>query len=146
MANNYKKTLTACYLGFVTQAITANFAPLLFLKFHSAFRIPLGKIALISTVFYLTQLAVDIFCSFFVDRIGYRKCVITTEICAVTGLIGLAFLPDLLPDPLTGIIISVIIYAVGSGLIEVLCSPIVETCPFEHKEAAMSLLLSLIHI
>lgn len=142
MANNYKKTLTACYLGFVTQAITANFAPLLFLKFHSAFRIPLGKIALISTVFYLTQLAVDIFCSFFVDRIGYRKCVITSEICAVTGLIGLAFLPDLLPDPLTGIIISVIIYAVGSGLIEVLCSPIVETCPFEHKEAAMSLLHS----
>ena len=142
MANNYKKTLTACYLGFVTQAITANFAPLLFLKFHSEFRIPLGKIALISTVFYLTQLAVDIFCSFFVDRIGYRKCVITSEICAVTGLIGLAFLPDLLPDPLTGIIISVIIYAVGSGLIEVLCSPIVETCPFEHKEAAMSLLHS----
>ena len=142
MANNYKKTLTACYLGFVTQAITANFAPLLFLKFHSAFRIPLGKIALISTVFYLTQLAVDIFCSFFVDRIGYRKCVITSEICAVTGLIGLAFLPDLLPDPLTGIIISVIIYAVGSGLIEVLCSPIVEACPFEHKEAAMSLLHS----
>lgn len=142
MANNYKKTLTACYLGFITQAITANFAPLLFLKFHSAFRIPLGKIALISTVFYLTQLAVDIFCSFFVDRIGYRKCVITSEICAVTGLIGLAFLPDLLPDPLTGIIISVIIYAVGSGLIEVLCSPIVEACPFEHKEAAMSLLHS----
>lgn len=142
MANNYKKTLTACYLGFITQAIAANFAPLLFLKFHSAFRIPLGKIALISTVFYLTQLAVDIFCSFFVDRIGYRKCVITSEVCAVTGLIGLAFLPDLLPDPLTGIIISVIIYAVGSGLIEVLCSPIVEACPFEHKEAAMSLLHS----
>lgn len=142
MANNYKKTLTACYLGFITQAIAANFAPLLFLKFHSAYRIPLGKIALISTVFYLTQLAVDIFCSFFVDRIGYRKCVITSEICAVTGLIGLAFLPDLLPDPLTGIIISVIIYAVGSGLIEVLCSPIVEACPFEHKEAAMSLLHS----
>lgn len=139
---NYKKTLTACYLGFITQAIAANFAPLLFLKFHTAYHIPLGKIALISTVFYLTQLAVDIFCSFFVDRIGYRKCVVVSELCAAAGLIGLAFLPDLLPNPLAGIIISVMIYAVGSGLIEVLGSPIVEACPFDHKEAAMSLLHS----
>lgn len=142
MVKNYKKTLTACYLGFITQAIAANFAPLLFLKFHTAYHIPLGEIALISTVFYLTQLVVDIFCSFFVDRIGYRKCVVTSELCAAAGLIGLAFLPDLLPSPLAGIIISVMIYAVGSGLIEVLCSPIVEACPFDHKEAAMSLLHS----
>ncbi len=142
MVKNYKKTLTACYLGFITQAIAANFAPLLFLKFHTAYHIPLGKIALISTVFYLTQLAVDIFCSFFVDRIGYRKCVVVSELCAAAGLIGLAFLPDLLPNPLAGIIISVMIYAVGSGLIEVLGSPIVEACPFDHKEAAMSLLHS----
>ena len=31
MKNKYKKTLIACYLGFITQAISANFAPLLFL-------------------------------------------------------------------------------------------------------------------
>ncbi len=142
MNKNYKKTLTACYLGFIIQAIAANFAPLLFLKFHYEFHIPLGKIALISTVFFLTQLAVDIFCSFYVDRIGYRKCVVASEVCSAAGLIGLAFLPDLLPNPLAGIIASVVIYAIGSGLIEVLGSPIVEACPFEHKEAAMSLLHS----
>lgn len=142
MAKNYKKTLTACYLGFITQAIAANFAPLLFLKFHNDYNIPLGKIALISTVFFLTQLIVDVLCSYFADRIGYRRCVIASELCSALGLIGLAFLPELLPDPLAGIIISVIIYAVGSGLIEVLGSPIVEACPFEHKEAAMSLLHS----
>lgn len=142
MVKNYKKTLIACYLGFITQAITANFAPLLFLTFHNEYHIPLGKIALISTVFFLTQLTVDIFCSYFVDRIGYRKCVVTSELCAAAGLIGLALLPDFLPNPLTGIIISVIVYAIGSGLIEVLCSPIVEACPFEHKEATMSLLHS----
>lgn len=142
MVNNYKKTLTACYLGFITQAISANFAPLLFLKFHHDYQISLGKIALISTVFFLTQLAVDIFCSCFVDRIGYRKCVVASEICAAAGLAGLALLPDILPSPFTGIIICVMIYAVGSGLIEVLGSPIVEACPFEHKEAAMSLLHS----
>ncbi len=138
----YKKTLVACYLGFITQAIAANFAPLLFLKFHNDYGIPLGKIALISAVFFITQLIVDVLCAQFADRIGYRKCVVASEVFAAAGLVGLAFLPELLPDPFTGIMISVIVYAVGSGLIEVLCSPIVEACPFEHKEAAMSLLHS----
>lgn len=142
MVKNYKKTLLACYLGFITQAIAANFAPLLFLKFHSDYGIPLGKIALISGTFFVAQLIVDALCARFADRIGYRKCALAAEMCSAAGLIGLAFLPELLPDSFTGIIISVIVYAVGSGLIEVLGSPIVEACPFEHKEAVMSLLHS----
>ncbi len=142
MVKNYRKTLLACYLGFITQAISANFAPLLFLKFHKEYGIPLGKIALISTVFFLTQLIVDVLCSYFADRIGYRNCVVASELCAVAGLVGLAFLPGLTPDPLVGILISVVVYAIGSGLIEVLGSPIVEACPSDHKEAAMSLLHS----
>ena len=142
MGKNYKKTLIACYLGFITQAITANFAPLLFLKFHKDYAIPLGKIAMISTMFFLTQLIVDVLCAKYVDRIGYRKSVVASEVCSVAGLVGLAFLPELFQDPFIGIIISVIVYAIGSGLIEVLVSPIVEACPFEHKEAAMSLLHS----
>lgn len=142
MGKNYKRTLIACYLGFITQAITANFAPLLFLKFHKDYAIPLGKIAMISTMFFLTQLIVDVLCAKYVDRIGYRKSVVASEVCSVAGLVGLAFLPELFQDPFIGIIISVIVYAIGSGLIEVLGSPIVEACPFEHKEAAMSLLHS----
>lgn len=76
------------------------------------------------------------------DKIGYRVCIVTSEISSALGLVGLAFLPELLPDPFMGIIISVIVYAVGSGLIEVLCSPIMEACPFKNKEATMSLLHS----
>ena len=140
--NKYRKTLIACYLGFITQAIAANFAPLLFLTFHKSLGIPLGKVALVSTAFYFTQLIVDIICAKFVDRIGYRICVVVSEAASAAGLICLAFLPSILPDPFAGIIISVIIYAIGSGLIEVLGSPIVEACPFEHKEAVMSLLHS----
>ena len=139
---NYQKTKRACYLGFITQAIAANFAPLLFLKFHTDYHISLGNIALISTCFFFTQLLVDLFCARFVDKIGYRVCIVTSEISSALGLVGLAFLPELLPDPFVGIIISVIVYAVGSGLIEVLCSPIVEACPFENKAATMSLLHS----
>lgn len=142
MVKNYQKTLLACYLGFITQAITANFAPLLFLKFHKDYSIPLGKIALISGTFFVAQLIVDALCARFADRIGYRRCTVAAELCSAAGLIGLAFLPELLPDPFTGIIASVIVYAVGSGLIEVLGSPIVEACPFQHKDAVMSLLHS----
>ena len=139
---NYKKTKIACYLGFITQAIAANFAALLFLKFHMDYNISLGNIALISTCFFFTQLVVDLFCAKFVDRIGYRACIVASEVCSALGLVGLAILPDLLSNPYMGIIISVITYAIGSGLIEVLCSPIVEACPFENKEATMSLLHS----
>lgn len=142
MQKNYRKTLIACYLGFITQAIAANFAPLLFLKFHSDYSIPLGQIALISTVFYFTQLVVDVFCARFVDRIGYRRSVVASEVLSVLGLTGLAFIPDLCGNPLAGILACVILYAIGSGLIEVLVSPIVEACPFDHKEAVMSLLHS----
>ena len=142
MEKNYRKTLLACYLGFITQAISANFAPLLFLKFHTDYGIPLGKIALIPTAFFLTQLLIDVFCARFVDAIGYRRSVVMSEITSGLGLAGLAVIPNLFADPFIGIIICVIIYAVGSGLIEVLVSPIVEACPFEHKDAVMSLLHS----
>jgi fucose permease len=142
MQKNYQRTLKACYLGFITQAIAANFVPLLFLKFHADYGISLGRIALISTAFYFTQLVVDVFCAHFVDKIGYRKSVVASEVASVLGLVGLAFVPDLCADPFAGIIACVIVYAIGSGLIEVLCSPIVEACPFDHKEAVMSLLHS----
>ena len=142
MKKNYQKTLKACYLGFITQAIVANFAPLLFLKFHANYGISLGRIALISTTFYFTQLLVDLFCARFVDKIGYRRCVVASEVTSALGLAGLAFVPDLCANPFAGIIACVVVYAIGSGLIEVLCSPIVEACPFDHKEAVMSLLHS----
>ena len=139
---DFQKTKKACYLGFITQAIAANFAPLLFLKFHKDYGISLGNIALISTVFFFTQLLVDLFCAKFVDRIGYRFSIVVSEVLSALGLIGLAFLPDLLPDAFAGILISVTIYAMGCGLIEVLVSPIIEACPFENKEATMSFLHS----
>ncbi len=138
----YRKTLLACYLSFITQAICANFAPLLFLTFHNDFRISFANLALISTTFFFTQLVVDLFCAKIVDRIGYRICIMASQICSFAGLACLSFLPELFQSPYAGIIFSVIIYAVGSGLTEVLASPIIEACPFENKEGTMSLLHS----
>ena len=139
---NYKKTLTACYLGFVTQAISANFAPLLFLTFKSTYGITLDKIAMIPLVFYLTQLLVDLAATEFADKIGYRTCVAASQVLSAAGLVLMAVLPEIMPVPFIGILCSVVLYAIGSGLIEVLVSPIVEACPFENKDGLMSLLHS----
>ena len=139
---NYKKTLIACYLGFITQAIAANFAPLLFLTFKDAYEISFEMIALVPMVFYLTQLLVDLVAVKFADIIGYRTCVVASQAVSAVGLILMAFLPDILPNPFIGILISVVLYAIGSGLVEVFLSPIVEACPFENKAGVMSLLHS----
>ena len=139
---NYKKTLVACYLGFVTQAISANFTPLLFITFIRTYGISLEKIAMIPLVFYLTQLLVDLAATKFADKIGYRTCVAASQVLSAVGLALMAILPEVLSVPFIGILISVVLYAVGSGLIEVLVSPIVEACPFENKEGIMSLLHS----
>lgn len=142
LKKNYKKTQLASYLGFVTQAICANFVPLLFLTFHNTYHISFGMLALISTCFFFTQLIVDFICAGVVDKLGYRACIIAAEVTSGLGLAGLAVLPDLFPNPYAGIIICVVIYAIGSGLTEVLVSPIIEACPFENKDAMMSLLHS----
>ena len=139
---NYKKTLIACYLGFITQAISANFTPLLFLTFKNTYGITLEKIAMIPMVFYLTQLLVDLAATKFADKIGYRTCVAASQVVSALGLASMAFLPEIMPAPFWGIMISVVLYAIGSGLIEVLLSPIVEACPFENKDGVMSTLHS----
>ena len=144
MAENrkYQRTLTACYLGFVTQSISANFAPLLFLTFQSTYGISLDRIALIPVVFYLTQLLVDLGASRFADKIGYRICVVASQVVSAAGLVLLAVLPEILPAPFPGILIAVVFYAIGSGLVEVLVSPIVEACLFENRDGMMSFLHS----
>ena len=140
--NNYDHTINASYIGYITQAIVNNFAPLLFLTFSRQFGLTLDKITLITTVNFAVQLFVDLLSAKLVDRIGCRVAVVAAHIFAAAGLAGLAVLPFVLPNAYTGIIISVIIYAVGGGLTEVLISPIVEACPTKRKEAAMSLLHS----
>ena len=142
MKKKYGKTQLACYLGFITQAITANFTPLLFLTFYKDYGISYAELALIPSTFFVTQLIVDFLSTKLVDRIGYRICIVTAQVTSAAGLLLLAFLPDLLPGPFIGILIAVVIYAIGSGLIEVLVSPIIEACPFENKAGMMSLLHS----
>lgn len=139
---NYNHTIYACYIGYITQAIVNNFVPLLFLTFVADYGLSLDKITLITTINFLVQLVVDLLAVKVVDRIGYRPCLMFGHGCAVIGLVGLAVLPELLGNAYAGILVSVVLYAIGGGLMEVLVSPVVEACPTKKKEAAMSLLHS----
>lgn len=142
MKNNYNKTIYACFTGYVVQAIINNFLPLLFLTFQKSYDIPLSQITLLVTINFVLQLCIDLVSIAFVDRIGYRASMIIAHLCAAAGLVCLTILPEILSNPFAGILLSVIIYAIGGGLLEVLVSPIVEACPTDNKEKAMSLLHS----
>jgi len=142
MKTNYKPTIYACFIGYIVQAIINNFAPLLFLTFQDSYGIPLSKITFLVTFNFLFQLAVDLVAAVVIDKIGYRVASVAAHVFATLGLVSMAVLPELTPDPFTGLLISVVIYALGGGLLEVLISPMVEACPTDNKEAAMSLLHS----
>lgn len=140
--NNFKHTIAASYIGYITQAIVNNFAPLLFVTFHNTYHIPLSQIGLLVTINFCTQIIVDLVSAKYIDRIGYRASAIIAHIFAAAGLILLGILPDLFPNPYIGICIAIIFYAIGGGLTEVVISPIVEACPTDSSTAAMSLLHS----
>lgn len=138
----YKHTVRACFVGYVVQAIVNNFAPLLFLTFQAQYGIPLSQITVLITVNFALQLAVDFVSAFFIDKIGYRVSIVAAHDFAAAGLVLMTVLPEIMPSPFAGLLIAVMCYAVGGGLLEVLVSPIVEACPTDNKEQAMSLLHS----
>lgn len=142
MNMTYKDTVKACYLGYITQAIINNLAPLLFIIFQDTFDISFGMIGRLILINFGTQIIADVLAVKFVDRIGYRTSAILAHILGAIGLIALGILPNVMVHPYLGLIIAVIIYALGGGIIEVLVSPIVEALPGDAKESAMSLLHS----
>ena len=141
LRNNYKHTFYASYAGYFVQSIINNFIPLLFLTFQNSFNLSYDKISLLIVINFGVQLCVDFLSAYFIDKIGYRISVIAAHIFATLGLAGLSIFPFIM-NPYSGIILSIVIYAIGSGLIEVIISPLVEACPSDSKAGAMSLLHS----
>lgn len=139
---NYAHTIYACYIGYITQAVVNNFAPLLFLTFVKDFGLSLGKITMITTLNFSVQLCVDFLSAKVIDKVGYRRSIVTAHAFSAAGIVGMACLPQLLGNAYVGLLLSGTLYAIGGGIIEVLISPIIESCPTEKKEAAMSLLHS----
>lgn len=142
MAKNYEKTIRACFIGYIVQAIVNNFAPLLFITFQTTYDIPLAQITTLITINFALQLMTDLAAAYFTDKIGYRASVLIAHTMAALGLIGLAVFPSVVPSPFVGLVMAVVLYAIGGGLLEVIVSPMVEACPSEHKDRTMSMLHS----
>ena len=141
MKLSYKTTMLSCFAACGVQAVIINFPPLLFVHFQDTYHIPLSQITLLVTVTFVVQLLTDFLATQFVDRIGYRASMLFAHVAAVIGLVALTVLPEIM-DPLLGLLIAVSVYSVGGGIIEVLASPLIESCPTDNKEKAMSLMHS----
>lgn len=142
MERKYKRTLYASYIGYITQAIVNNLAPLLFVTFQREYAISLEQIGFLVTFNFLLQIVIDLAAARYVERIGYKKAIVAAHVFAAAGLVGLSVLPEVLGNGYAGILAAIALYAVGGGLIEVLISPIVEALPTDEKSSAMSLLHS----
>ena len=140
--SDYIHTIYASYIAYITQAIVNNFAPLLFLTFVSDYGLTLDKITLITTINFLVQLSVDLLATKVVDKVGYRESLVFGHLCAALGLVGIAIFPEMFGNVYAGLLVAVVLYAIGGGIMEVLISPVVEACPTEGKEGMMSLLHS----
>lgn len=138
----FRNTIIASFIGYIVQAVVNNFAPLLFLLFRKEWGLTVDQIAFLATFNFAVQLAVDLVSSKVVHKVGYRKCIVFAHTCAAAGLVGMTCLPGVFPRPYYGLLASILLYAIGGGMIEVLISPIVEACPTQRKEATMSLLHS----
>lgn len=138
----YRHTLLACFIGYSTQSMTVGVAPLLYVHFSKIYSIPLSQITLLISLNFLVQLSVDYLATYFVNKSGYRVSLITASALVAAGLVCLAVLPSVLPNPFLGLLISTVIYAAGGGMEEVVFNPVAENCPTKNKSGIMSLLHS----
>ena len=142
MRHNFKYTVLACYIAYLTQALVINFTPLLYVAFQTELGLSLSQISLLIAINFGTQMLTDISSSPIVERIGHRTAVVAAHIFCSLGMIGLYVFPAIMRNDFAAIILSTVICGVGGGLIEVMVSPIMEACPTKHKSAQMSLLHS----
>lgn len=139
---SYGRTKTACYLGYITQAIAVNFLPLLYVTFQNEFSVTLAQLGLLPIVLFVVQIVVDLLAARFGRHLSYRTGCVAAHICSTAGLVSMSFLPSLLPNPYVGVLISAFLLSVGGGLIEVLISPVIDAIPGEGKAGEMSMLHS----
>ncbi len=141
-----RHTFKACYMGFFIQSIVCVYAPLLFVIFNTEYNISLPFITLISTVNFVVQLITDGCAIFFLNKIGYRKAGILAHLFSFVGLVTLGMVAPQMQDMYPWIMVSVVLYSIGGGLLEVVLSPVIESTPTKSKSGAMSLLHSMFSV
>ena len=139
---SYKSTLAACCTCSVSQAVINNLSTLLFVVFNEKLGVSLAQISLLIALNFVIQIVIDLSSTFFVDRIGYRPCILVATAMSALGVICLGALPAVMDNKFTALLISTVMCGFGAGLIEVISSPIVDAIPGEEKVKFMGLLHS----
>ena len=139
---SYRATRMACYRGYIVQGVVNNLSPLFFVIFQREFGVSYAMISSLILFNFVTQIAVDVLCVRFIDRVGYRAATVAAHICCALGLVMLGLLPRVLPAPFLGLALATMVTAIGGGIIEVAVSPIIDSLPSDAKDAKMSLLHS----
>ncbi len=142
VTKKYFPTKLAGYVGFVVQAIVNNFLPILFIVFQNVYNLSYEKLGRLILFNFATQMFIDLITPKIIAKIGYRKAASLSQGAAAAGLILLGTLPSLMNNTYLAIIISIIIYATGSGLMEVILSPMIEMLPTGNKSGNMAVLHS----
>lgn len=139
---NYTHTVRSCFMGYIVQAAVNTYIPLLFVTFQREYGLSLVQVTSLVSINFAIQLLTDLIAAKYIDRMGYRSGLVLAHILAALGFLSLAIVPSVLSNAYAGILFSVVLYAVGGGLLEVLVSPVVEACPTDYKEKTMSMLHS----
>lgn len=140
MSTSYRSTKIACFIGFVVQAIINNFLPVLFIIFYSKpYNLNYEQLGRLLFINFFVQLVVDALTPIIVKKIGYRGASVACHALAAAGLCMLGILPWAFPTHIyTCLVAAIVVYASGSGIIEVCISPIVEMLPGDKKGADMA--------
>ena len=138
----YTSTKIACYTGYFVQAIINNLASLFYVIFQKEFGLSYSQISCLILINFVSQIIIDFASVKIIKKTGYRTATVFAHIFAASGLVLLGVLPRLFGNHFIGLVIPIIIYAIGSGLIEVLISPIIEGLPLQNKSGEMALLHS----
>ena len=140
---SFRHTKAACYIAGMVQAMVCGFVPLLVVIFNRDYGISLSLITVLLTVNFVAQFTADLVSIFFVNKVSRRACIVAAHIFVGTGYFLLGVVPFFMKDIYWGVFLSVVLFSTGGGLLEVMTSPILDSCPSENKAAAMSILHSM---
>ena len=138
----YLPTKLAGYVGFVVQAIVNNFLPILFIVFQDIYGLGYEKLGRLIVFNFVTQMFIDLLTPKILAKIGYRKASFLSQFTAFIGLCLMSVLPRVMGNTYLAIVISIMVYATGSGLMEVILSPMIEMLPTGNKSGNMAVLHS----
>lgn len=142
LERKYIPTKLAGYVGFVVQAIVNNFLPILFIVFQDIYGLGYEKLGRLIVFNFAVQMFIDFITPKIIHKIGYRRAAFLCQFTACLGLCLMSLLPRIMPSPYTAMFIAIAVYATGSGLMEVILSPMIEMLPTGNKSGNMAVLHS----